>query len=64
MRALNNDRRVVDDADVECARRQDELVVRGVVTTDRDREIEIQGLFENPLLVCGFVVESSWLWIG
>ena len=49
---LKHDRRVVDDADVECARRQDELVVRGVVTTDRGREIEIQGLFENPLLVC------------
>ena len=48
---LNDDRRVVDDADVEFARRQDELVVRGVVATDRDGEIEIQSLFENPLLV-------------
>ena len=30
-----------------CSCRQDELVVGGVVTTDRDREIEIQSLFES-----------------
>ena len=49
--ALKNDRGVVDDADVECARRQDKGVIGSIFPTDRTGEIEIHSLFENSLLV-------------